>query len=31
MARNPDFSREEAIEYLKQVKAEAVEFNTPAI
>lgn len=31
MARNPDFSREQAIEYLQQVKAEAVEFNTPAI
>ena len=31
MARNPDFSREQAVEYLKQVKNEGQEFNTPTI
>lgn len=31
MARNPDLSREQAIEYLRQVKIESVEFNTPTI
>lgn len=31
MARNPDFSREQAVEHLRQVKKESMEFNTPAI
>jgi len=31
MARNPDLTREQAIEHLRQVKAEAMEFNTPAL
>lgn len=31
IARNPDLSREQAVEYLQQVKAEAVEFNQPTI
>lgn len=31
MARNPDLSRDEAVEHLRKVKAEAKEFNTPMI
>jgi hypothetical protein len=31
MARNPDLTREQAIEYLRNVKKESVEFNTPVI
>ena len=31
MQRNPDFSREQAIEYLKQVQEDNKQFNTPTI
>ncbi|MFA6009422.1 MAG: hypothetical protein WC799_05515 [Desulfobacteraceae bacterium] len=31
LSRNPDLSREQAIEYLRNVKKESVEFNSPMI